>query len=226
MIVIDEDSVKPLPGYAEYLFKYSVSIFDSIVPHLADCGYVLMHSSFSSNFKDALVHYKRMYDHILTAEKEDDVTASNTRLSALSQFELIVEHINRAIYDLFVEVLQDIYGFQYIHLQAVIKGVSKSAISYDYIPKLMDNLERIKAQLYSLRSSGMGIFRTASLNDGEPIEDAGYIVKLADALRLVEETMEYIYSFMHIDELQDAYHYTENCVRALAPRNIYVAIEK
>lgn len=186
--------------------------YDLLCQYYELCNVEILLPSFVNNFKDSLMHYKKL------KSAYDDCKP----LDVVVQYELMVEHINRGLCDcvigLFQEKCKSIVSEIKLFSTLLVKGDFPFEATREFYLEVQreyrKHMHNFKNYILKLRTDKMNIERLIYENDAENIG-------LSDAFRLIYEYFEYMDKVMG-EEQKYLRHKNNSLIkrindRALAP---------
>jgi len=151
-------------GYLEELLSFAAQAMWDIdeehrnaTSYYALFEYKILTSSYITNFRDSLNHYREMYDCFqkCTELHEQGGDFEQQAIDIIVQFHLFVEHMNRALVDVYVELLQTVDEELVSQIDSLnlTKRLHNPGDDWhsDYIRRLESDLKKIRGWTSKLR---------------------------------------------------------------------------
>lgn len=150
----DDEILAGLINLSAETLDEAKAIFYMAMDAMNATQYMERHGSFVTNFKDAMMHYRKM----VNAYGSLPLEGNENCLETIIQFELFMEHINRGLTDTLVEMLQNMWR--------LLEGLICIGVVYhydvengSYFDQLRDHLCKCTEHLFCVRNSKREITR-------------------------------------------------------------------
>lgn len=227
LLIISHDMIKCFPDFSAKLIDDVIEYYQTVVSMFNGYGYKAISASFVNNFKDTLMHYKQLCDqYSKTSENSEDAAAYQSRLNIVLQFEMLLEHLNRGVVDVHVELLQGAIEFHIQILSQIAKAGEKMKRYSWYVLEIQRHMTQLKEHIYAIRVSRMEIVRIASQNGDSPQINNDCLVKLEAACKCTKDCLEYIFNANDDKLLKQVYDTILEYNQKTIPKNVRVLISE
>lgn len=192
-IEIPDGRLEELSVFSAKLIDVVFSYYETITRYFQVLGFQKAYPAFANNFKDSFMHFKKIEEcrQLVLTSKDQKVVADNC-IMEIVQFELLLEHLTRGIMDILVELLQNMRLLLYTEVEAIRYYYPDCDDCREYAVKAHPYLAAVKTKLMAIRTSKMDIARIAYQNLTGIDYDPAVTKRLADTLRIVEDTACFI----------------------------------
>ncbi|MCL2198042.1 MAG: hypothetical protein FWB80_03875 [Defluviitaleaceae bacterium] len=169
-----------------------------------------LHPSLGNNLKDAIVHFRKLdssYQKINYLQI-DDINDDN--ISALTQFELLSEHLTRGIIDTYVDLLQRAGCFYDTMMRCVQYDIKNGRLTNgdDIFHMMRKAMHLCRNEILSLRRDKFNLFRLANwkTSDETLSVDSSFLFRVRIIHKSINQTYTDVYNRFDSSNLLEMYH--------------------
>ncbi len=228
-------TIKITEGFLTRLLNFTVHAIEDmyryyqyVMLYFAGFGFRRVHPSFVNNLKNAILHFRKLYEHherVLGVEDCDD-EAGEDLIAEIVQAELLFDHLNRGITDLHVELLFNINLFleSEIALIRTHPHYFNLEIHRTYCQTITEKLYIFKRFLMEFRASKLGIASLAVHHPGTVGYDTLTLSRLMEVQEQVSQTLEIIFAHFSDAKLKSLYESIAEDLDSQYPKDLRVAL--